>query len=436
MTRPSVALDTSSGPVASRPLASWYAEGASDGLGDRLLMFDNSETPSLELLRFRPELASTPGFESALRERVAELEGFAHPGFPQIRAIQQLDAGGLALVSTSTAGKRLAEVFRAPRVRGGAHPAFAAWLVRDLTAALADLQRHGAGIAHGALTPDRVVLTPDGRLVITEHVLATALDRLRFPVTRLWRDLGIVAISNGGAASRLDCRTDVIQLGWIVLSVLLGRRVAPVEYPSHIEELFDEFVRNSRSRSPSLVPALRRWLERALQLDNQAFESAIDAQDALYELRVHGGPHAIFVGRRHATEQISYSIPPQLAPMPESLLEPEPEPEAPHVEAAVDVEPDLALTESSDSEISHMGVATDFIDEGRGRSVEHQFDHLEPDTFRHAAARRIKLAWSVAAMLAFVAGIEGAVIGSMPVEAIAAETEEQRIRLRPALRRS
>ena len=52
-------------PAPQKPLASWYTQGLSDGLGDRLLMFDNSDAPSLELLRFHPHLAQVPGFETA-----------------------------------------------------------------------------------------------------------------------------------------------------------------------------------------------------------------------------------------------------------------------------------------------------------------------------------------------------------------------------------
>ena len=129
MTRPQTsAVDTWNGVDTPRPLASWYTEGVSDGVGDRLLMFDNSGTTSLELLRFRAELVAVPGFEEALRDRVAALRTFAHQAFPEVRAVEQLEGGGLALVSTFTAGKRLAEIFNNPRTRGGVHPAFAAWL--------------------------------------------------------------------------------------------------------------------------------------------------------------------------------------------------------------------------------------------------------------------------------------------------------------------
>ena len=71
-------------------LASWYTQGHSDGVGDRLLMFDNSGTPTLELLRFRPELVAAFGFEQALRDRVDRLKTFKHAAFPEIRAVEYL----------------------------------------------------------------------------------------------------------------------------------------------------------------------------------------------------------------------------------------------------------------------------------------------------------------------------------------------------------
>ena len=380
MTRPQTsAVDTWNGVDTPPQLASWYTEGVSDGVGDRLLMFDNSGNTSLELLRFRPELVAVPGFEEALRERVAVLQAFTHPAFPQVRAVEHLEGGGLALVSTFTAGKRLAEIFRSPRTRGGVHPAFAAWLVRDLTTALAELQRQGDGIAHGALTPERIVMTPDGRVMIVEHVLGTALDRLERPPDRLWLDFGLLAPDDGHGTGRIDQRTDVIQLGWIVLAALVGRRMTSAEYPQRVEALFDEFVRSAGPRSPALVAALRHWLARALQVTGEPFASAMDAADALFELRVHGGPQTIaFTARRqHALT----------APEPSTLVPQE---------------------QTSTSEMATMTAATDAIAELRMR---HRSGYLANVDAR--ATRFGRLGWIVAAALALVAAAEGVALGRL-----------------------
>src|SRR5260221_2011580 len=284
--RNSAAVNGWNRPDAAKPLASWYTEGVSDGVGDRLWMFDNSGNPSLELLRFRPLLATARGFEDALRERVDALRAFDHPAFSRVRAIQRLGHGDLALVSTFTTGKRLSEIFWSPQPRTGVHPAFAACLIRELTSAVAELHRQGDGIAHAGLTPDRVMLTPDGRLVIVEHVLGAALDRLQLSVSRLWQDFGRVADEREGLA-RLDQQTDVLQIGWIALSLLLGRRITPLEQPQRFGALLDEFVSRSGGHSPMLVYALKRWLERALNITGDPFESAIHAEADLGDLSAH-----------------------------------------------------------------------------------------------------------------------------------------------------
>jgi hypothetical protein len=404
MTRPnSVAVDVPSDVEPPRPLASWYAQGSSDGIGDRLLMFDNTGTPSLELLRFRPELAAAPGFEDALRERVERLQGFTHPCFPHARAVERLDGGaGLTLVSTFTAGKRLAEIFRSPRARTGVHPAFAAWLIRDLTAALADLQRQGDGIAHGGLTPDRIVLTADGHLVIAEHVLGGALDRLRLPAARLWQDLGLIAPESPNGTALLDDRTDVIQLGWIVLSVLLGRRITPAEYPQHADALLDEFARTSGRRSPALIPALRCWLERALRLDGDVFESAMEAQDAIRELGIHGGPHAIeYMARSQPAIALVHDAAPEIAATASAapqLDEPQPgEGEPPPYFSELETQPMTMVTEYvADLQDGRPSGDTSSIS-GVGRRL----------------GRRVTAAWAVAAVFALCALVEGLVLARL-----------------------
>jgi serine/threonine protein kinase len=277
-----------------QPLASWYAQGRSDGIGDRLLMFDNTSAASLELLRFRPEFAAAPGFESALRERVARLAHFRHPSFAKVRAVEYLDDGeGLALVSTHTPGKRLSDVFQSHKQRAGLSPAFGIWLIKQLTPALAALQEHGEGMSHGALAPERIVLSPDGRWMVVEHVLGSAVERLQLPASRLWSDFGIVTAAIEGDSPSLDSRSDVIQLALIALSVMLGRRVTLEDYPQRLEQLLDEFTANAGRRSPALVSPLRGWLERALQLHDHVFESAGAAEEGLAELPDERGPQAV-----------------------------------------------------------------------------------------------------------------------------------------------
>jgi hypothetical protein len=107
----------------SPSLASWYTQGRSDGLGDRLLMTDNTGAESLELLRFHPSFAGAFGFERALREQVERLDRFHHAAFPRVRAVEYLDDGdALALVATHVSGTRLSEMFRSECARPAPNP--------------------------------------------------------------------------------------------------------------------------------------------------------------------------------------------------------------------------------------------------------------------------------------------------------------------------
>jgi hypothetical protein len=266
-------------------LASWYTAGGTDGFGDRLLMFDNSGAASFELLRFRQELAVEAGFESLLRQRVQRLATFRHPSFPSIKAVEHLEDGdGLALVSTHTPGKRLSELLDSRTTSTGLHPAFVSWLVQQITPLLATLQSHGYDIVHGALTIDRIILTPEGRIAIVEHALGSAVRGLEMSPARLWREFGIVARPTSRGEACLDARGDIMQVGVVALSLLLGRRVALQEVEQRLPALFDEFSLLPSARASLFTPPLRQWLERAMQVHPQSYRSAAEAHDGLREL--------------------------------------------------------------------------------------------------------------------------------------------------------
>ena len=303
--------------TAPAPIASWYAQGISDGLGDRLLMFDNTAAASLELLRFRPALANAPGFERTLRDSLQRLASFKHPAFTQARSLQRLEGDdGLALISTHIEGKRLSDIFTRTDRHDGMHPAFATWLIRQLTTALADFHAQGEGVAHGALTTDRIVLTPDRSLVIVEHVLGAALDERHFSPDRLWRDVGVVTARTFEDVPRLDKRNDIVQLALAVLSVLLGRRITPDDYPKNLDGLLDEFARTSGKRSPTLAGPLRRWLEEALD-PAAGFETAVDAGASLLALGYPG--EQVAIGAPPIIEQLQVS-PVQSITVPETKV--------------------------------------------------------------------------------------------------------------------
>jgi hypothetical protein len=271
--------DTGMPSSAPKALASWYAQGLSDGLGDRLLMFDNSTAPSLELLRFRSDLAQVPGFEAALRERVRQLSDFRHPAFARVRAVQRLEPDDdLALVSNCTPGKRLSEI-----LHKASGPGYAAALIRQLAPALVQLQQHDHGLSHGALSPDRIVVSPEGRLTIVEHVVGPAVDALNLGAAQLAR-LGIaVPPMAAGATPRLDVATDWYQLGLVAVSVLIGRPVTASELPQ-LQRLLDNAGASARQDRPGLSPFVREWLDRALQLSGTPIGSGLEARVALDEL--------------------------------------------------------------------------------------------------------------------------------------------------------
>jgi hypothetical protein len=264
----------------AKHLATWYAQGHSDGLGDRLLMFDNTSAPSWEILRFKPALAREPRFEAAIKEQMERLASFEHAAFPVIRPITELGhEDGLAVVSTFAPGLRLSEALKKPR-----SVMFALRMVRQLVPAIAALQEHAPGLVHGALNTERVVVTAEGGLMIREHMVGAALASLGVSAVTLWSDFGILAPPAKSGVPALDSRSDVAQIGLVVLSLMAGRRIGPDEYPDRVEELLDGIEQRSDRRARVLFQPLRYWLQRALQLDEFSFESARDANDALSEL--------------------------------------------------------------------------------------------------------------------------------------------------------
>jgi hypothetical protein len=252
-----------------------------DGLGDRRHVADPTGNDALELMCLRGELAAVPSFEFALRERVSHLGAFRHAYYGRVRGVERMtdrDAT-LAVVSDHTPGVRLSELLvKAEEHRLGLDINTALCLIRQLVPAVAMLHETTRDVAHGAIGPERIIVTPNARLVIVEYVLGAALEQLRYSPERYWADLRI-ALPRTAGLPRFDQRADVTQIGVVALSLILGRPLRDDEYPTRIADVVaSTWAVSARGGFEPLPPGLRGWLGRALQLDSRnAFASAVEA---------------------------------------------------------------------------------------------------------------------------------------------------------------
>lgn len=165
-----------------------------DGFGERWRIVAPTGVETLDVRCLRRELTAVPSFEFSLRERVSRLASFRHPSFAHIRTVERLGdpARTLALISDTVPGVRLSELLATSAkhdiVLGGDA---ALCLIRRLVAAIAAFHDQAPDAPHGALGPERIVVTPHARLVIVEHVLGAAIDQLQFSGDRLWSELRV-----------------------------------------------------------------------------------------------------------------------------------------------------------------------------------------------------------------------------------------------------
>ena len=190
-------------------------------------MFDNTNLPSWEILRFRPALAHNPRFEAALRRagRAIDLVSArlvpARPADQAARARRRAGGGIHVLVGRAALGG--AEEAEKRGIRPAADS--------SARAGPRGPPRHAPGMAHGALTADRIILSAEGRLMIREHMVGSALESLELPSARLWSEFGMLAPPTATVAATLDERCDVAQLALIAVSLMAGRRIGLEEYP-------------------------------------------------------------------------------------------------------------------------------------------------------------------------------------------------------------
>jgi hypothetical protein len=269
------------GPGVSTPQPSQLT--FEDGLGERRYILGALNEP-IEVLRLSSVLSAVSSFDFALRERAARLAGFRYESYARVRAIE-LDkrTSTLVVLSDYVPGIRVSAMLADVERRALPFDInVARTLIRQLVTASVAWHHAVGDIIHGALGPERLIVTPAGRLVVAEYVLGAALEQLAYSRARYWRELRI-PLPEGAGAPEFDARADVAQIGAVALALVLGRPLTTDEFPDRLRELISgAALRTVTGALEPLPVASREWLTRALQLDPRAsFKSVMEARASL-----------------------------------------------------------------------------------------------------------------------------------------------------------
>jgi hypothetical protein len=249
-----------------------------DGFGRRTRSVDLDTGDEIELLELSASLVEHNGFVAALSERVVRVANARHASYARVRRLDRPAADRLVLVSDSLPGWRLSELLRvASEERLVVETTVVIGLLRQLLPAVALFARNNRESAIGNLAPERLLVTPQARLVITEHAFGLALEKLSAARDRLWREFR-VAVGPGAGHPRIDSRADAHAMGIIALSLMMGRSLAVDEYPAKLQALVEVLRERKDGATAPLTTGMEHWLLRALQLDSRAaFQSPQEA---------------------------------------------------------------------------------------------------------------------------------------------------------------
>ena len=280
-----------------------------DGFGERRLAL-GVNGDQFEVLTLRDELTASAVVEAAVRDRANRLEDFQSEHFGRVRGVERAGktVPRLMVVSDHVPGVRLSKILAAAETHLFPVEMHAALcLLRQLVHAVAVLHDKAPDVCHGAIGPERIIVTPNGRLVLVEYVLGSAIEQLRYSNKQYWQGLRVPLPKTFGMP-HLDRRTDVTQVGATALALILGRPLADEEYPAQISDMTANALALSPEGALEPLPLpFKVWLQRALQIDSKTpFSSAPEAWAELDRVLHYSDPIAeiealkVFLSGYHA----------------------------------------------------------------------------------------------------------------------------------------
>jgi len=253
-----------------------------DGLGFRRVEHDGRT--QTELLALAPVLANHPIFEQAIRTRASRYADLDMRSFAALRRVERSGAS-LNIVTEVPPGVRLSHLLAHLESTGEvvAEPAIFE-LASSIINAVASLHAWPGGLAHGAINPAHILLTNDGRVLLTDGVFGAGLEALQRNREALWKEFRL-AMPAAASLARFDQQADVTQMGACILALILQRPLRGTEYPRGVSDLVMSATEAASLSGSAAGLTLRTWLQAALQIHAKlAFRSAVDAQRTFSEL--------------------------------------------------------------------------------------------------------------------------------------------------------
>jgi serine/threonine protein kinase len=230
-------------------------------------------TVAIKILK--DEYLGDPGFLERFRAEARHAALVNHEGIANVFDYGEED-GSAYLVMELVPGEALSTILERERV-------LATDRVLDIVAQTANALHaaHSAGLVHRDIKPGNLLITPDGRVKITDFGIARIADQV--PLTATGQVMGTVQYLSPEQASGHPASptTDIYSLGIVAYEALAGRRPftgesqvaiamaqineTPPELPATIAEPVRNLVYSSIAKSPADRPASAAHLARAAQ---------------------------------------------------------------------------------------------------------------------------------------------------------------------------
>ncbi len=318
-----------------------------DGLGRRVAATDPATGVPIEQLELATELVLHTAFATALADRVTRLAAVRHTSYVQVLRVDRPAIDRLVVVSSATPGRRLSDLLDASS-QAGVRPDIEAVvaLLRQLLPAAALFSKNNRQ-ALGTLGAGRVFIVPPARVVIADAAFGSAIEHLELTRSEAWRRYQLAMPPTEGPVSATP-RGDATALGVVALSMLLGRRLAVEEFPTGLTGLVNSARERHGEEDHALSTVFARWLRRALQLDEDGFESPHAAQIAFEEVLASNRRYVTGTTALEAwVDSLGRAVPlPAFAPSPTSSTR------EPAADARVTVE------ETAEPDIDHVAEVT------------------------------------------------------------------------------